>query len=263
MELVNATNSPLKGKCFSGFEASVSLSPCASSLKALSSLCLYGKFGFSSDEDRCWALENGPWCIRGCSLVLQLFGPPTSWLYFNISGNGGKWCWSPFSPIRTLDFPPASSYYDVFTSAKAVSHCEASTVSPGIMQKLPRVSPAVGVEGKGQNTFWRPKPRPASRVLAIIASGNGVDASCPVEEKSPVVLPILEKTKPSDRVLNELLDSNDLDPVGLGHVEDIQFVGGPDMAREHMHLEKRIERSNINGPESNIVCGQEAQVLQD
>ncbi|KAF4392748.1 hypothetical protein F8388_010771 [Cannabis sativa] len=111
METIIATNSPLKGKCFSCIETSVNLSPCVSSLNALSSCCLYGKvvtltvveeptvvdfvakvwkkhvsvlsmvddsktsnvfrFGFDSSEDRNWALRNGPWCIRGYTLVLQ------------------------------------------------------------------------------------------------------------------------------------------------------------------------------------------------
>ncbi|KAF4387890.1 hypothetical protein F8388_005507 [Cannabis sativa] len=92
-------------------EASVTLTPCASSLKALSTFCFYGKvvapmfvdeatvidfvskswhkavvvaaiyeeginsnyfeFGFELVEDRNWALDNDPWCIRGYSLILQ------------------------------------------------------------------------------------------------------------------------------------------------------------------------------------------------
>ncbi|KAF4396235.1 hypothetical protein F8388_019781 [Cannabis sativa] len=104
MESFNATKSPLKGKCFSCLETSVKLSPSVSCLKALTSCCLYGKviapmvveessfgkkkvavvammdgsrtsnvfrFGFGSAEDRNWALVNGPWCIRGYTLVLQ------------------------------------------------------------------------------------------------------------------------------------------------------------------------------------------------
>ncbi|KAF4363728.1 hypothetical protein G4B88_000957 [Cannabis sativa] len=115
MESIIATNSPLKGKCFSCLETSVNLSLCASSLKALSSCCLMEKWfllwlwmsqlswilwprlgrnrflfvamvddsktsnvfrlGFDSAEDRNWALDNGPWCIRGYTLVLQAWTP--------------------------------------------------------------------------------------------------------------------------------------------------------------------------------------------
>ncbi|KAF4354120.1 hypothetical protein G4B88_017005 [Cannabis sativa] len=43
MELVTTVNGPLMGKSFSCAEDSISLSQCATSLKALSSLCLFGK----------------------------------------------------------------------------------------------------------------------------------------------------------------------------------------------------------------------------
>ncbi|KAF4386012.1 hypothetical protein G4B88_031147 [Cannabis sativa] len=101
MASIIACKSPLKGKSFSCIETTVKLSPCASSVKVLSSCCLYGrviapmnvdeatvvefvaktwkkqisvvpmvdimktanifKFGFGSAEDRDWALVNGPW----------------------------------------------------------------------------------------------------------------------------------------------------------------------------------------------------------
>ncbi|KAF4382133.1 hypothetical protein G4B88_009423 [Cannabis sativa] len=117
METIITTNSSSKGKCFSCIKTSVNLSPCVSSLNALSSCCLYGKvvapmvveeptvkdfvakawkkhvsvlpmvddsktsnvfrFGFDSAEDRNWALLNGPWCIRGYTLVLQAWTPAT------------------------------------------------------------------------------------------------------------------------------------------------------------------------------------------
>ncbi|KAF4354440.1 hypothetical protein G4B88_010064 [Cannabis sativa] len=120
MESFIASKPPLKGKCFSCNESSVKLSPCVSSLKALSSCCLYGKviapmvvdevsvldfvtkvwkkhvavvarvdvskdsnvfkFSFDSAEDRFWALDNGPWCIRGYTLVLQDWTPATNGL---------------------------------------------------------------------------------------------------------------------------------------------------------------------------------------
>ncbi|KAF4357391.1 hypothetical protein F8388_017901 [Cannabis sativa] len=115
MASIIACKSPLKGKSFSCIETTVKLSPCASSVKVLSSCCLYGrviapmnvdeatvvefvaktwkkqisvvpmvdimktanifKFGFGSAEDRDWALVNGPWCIRGYTLVLHAWSP--------------------------------------------------------------------------------------------------------------------------------------------------------------------------------------------
>uniref|UniRef100_A0A803QNV9 Zinc knuckle CX2CX4HX4C domain-containing protein n=1 Tax=Cannabis sativa TaxID=3483 RepID=A0A803QNV9_CANSA len=103
---------PAKGKSFYCNEASVTLTPCASSLKALSTFCLYGKvvapmlvdeatvndfvaktwhkpvsvvtlseesnnsncfeFRFDLTKDRNLALENGPWCTRGYTLVRNL-----------------------------------------------------------------------------------------------------------------------------------------------------------------------------------------------
>uniref|UniRef100_A0A803PNN1 CCHC-type domain-containing protein n=1 Tax=Cannabis sativa TaxID=3483 RepID=A0A803PNN1_CANSA len=115
MEPIIATNSSLKGKCFSCLETSVNLVPSDNSLKALSSCCLLGKviapmvveetnvtdfvaktwkipvsvaavvddiecsnvfkFGFQNAEHRNWAIENGPWCVRGYSLVLQAWTP--------------------------------------------------------------------------------------------------------------------------------------------------------------------------------------------
>ncbi|XP_060968786.1 uncharacterized protein LOC133036268 [Cannabis sativa] len=115
MALVNATNSSTNGKYFSCEEASVKLFPCASSHQALSTYCLLGKvvapmvvnettiidfvekvwqfnvtvvalkegannnncfeFGFLSAENRTWALDNGPWCVRGYTLILQAWAP--------------------------------------------------------------------------------------------------------------------------------------------------------------------------------------------
>ncbi|KAF4392523.1 hypothetical protein G4B88_005482 [Cannabis sativa] len=111
MELVNAPAATLKGKCITCVEASISLAPCATSLKVLSSLCLFGKvvapmlvdaddiiefvtknwqkkvtvcllaegpvskncfkLGFASGEDRDWALENAPWSFKGYTFALH------------------------------------------------------------------------------------------------------------------------------------------------------------------------------------------------
>ncbi|KAF4392151.1 hypothetical protein G4B88_026140 [Cannabis sativa] len=113
--MVNESCVSLKGKRFSCVEASISLSPCPTSLKALSSLCLVGKviapmhvdvediddlvtrvwkknvsivslsgtssknnffrFGFINAVDREWALEHGPWTVRGYSLALKDWSP--------------------------------------------------------------------------------------------------------------------------------------------------------------------------------------------
>ncbi|KAF4386426.1 hypothetical protein G4B88_020246 [Cannabis sativa] len=115
MEIVKVAGAPLKGKCVSCAEASISLSPSASSMKKLSSLCLLGKvvapmvvnavdiaetvtkkwlkkvsvsslpdtepkcnrfkLGFESAEDREWALENSPWSFKGYTFVLRAWAP--------------------------------------------------------------------------------------------------------------------------------------------------------------------------------------------
>ncbi|KAF4366401.1 hypothetical protein G4B88_019546 [Cannabis sativa] len=115
MESIIVNKSPQKGKWFSCLETSVKLSPCASSVKAMPSCCLYGKviapmavdetsvldfvakswkkpvtvvpmvddmktsnvfkFGFENADDRNRAHINGPWCIRGFILVLQAWTP--------------------------------------------------------------------------------------------------------------------------------------------------------------------------------------------
>ncbi|KAF4348438.1 hypothetical protein F8388_019533 [Cannabis sativa] len=115
MALVNATNSSNNGKCFTCEEASLKLIPCASSQQALSSFCLLGKvvapmvvneatiidfvekvwkfnvtvvavnegannrncfeLGFTSAGNRIWALENGPWCVRGYTFLLKAWEP--------------------------------------------------------------------------------------------------------------------------------------------------------------------------------------------
>ncbi|KAF4371964.1 hypothetical protein F8388_000131 [Cannabis sativa] len=104
---------PLKGKCLSVNDASVKLVPCESSRKALSTFCLLGKvvapmavceanvvefvakawkfpvtvvaliegpqytncfeLSFAREEDRSWALDHGPWCIRGYTFFLQVW----------------------------------------------------------------------------------------------------------------------------------------------------------------------------------------------
>ncbi|KAF4370787.1 hypothetical protein F8388_011665 [Cannabis sativa] len=114
MALVNATYSSNHGKCFTCEEASVKLIPCESS-QALHSFCLLGKvvapmvvneatiidfvekvwkfnvsvvavnegannrncfeLGFTSAGNRIWALENGPWCVRGYSFLLKVWEP--------------------------------------------------------------------------------------------------------------------------------------------------------------------------------------------
>ncbi|KAF4349249.1 hypothetical protein G4B88_007846 [Cannabis sativa] len=115
MALVNATYSSNHGKCFTCEEASVKLIPCASSQQALHSFCLLGKvvapmvvneatiidfvekvwkfnvsvvavnegannrncfeLGFTSAGNRIWALENGPWCVRGYTFLLKVWEP--------------------------------------------------------------------------------------------------------------------------------------------------------------------------------------------
>ncbi|KAF4346790.1 hypothetical protein G4B88_027009 [Cannabis sativa] len=115
MALVNATNSSTNGKCYSYEEASVKISPCASSQQALATFCLLGKvvapmkvneatiidfvkkvwkfnvtvvalnegannfncfeLGFLSTENRSWALEHGPWTVRGYSFILKVWAP--------------------------------------------------------------------------------------------------------------------------------------------------------------------------------------------
>ncbi|KAF4402906.1 hypothetical protein G4B88_010358 [Cannabis sativa] len=115
MELVNALCPLNKGKSFFCLEASATLSPSSSSLKALYSLCLYGKvvapmvvdakaltevvtsrwlkkvtvfslaeessmfncfkLGFESKEDSEWALEQGPWSFKGYTFALRKWMP--------------------------------------------------------------------------------------------------------------------------------------------------------------------------------------------
>ncbi|KAF4369748.1 hypothetical protein F8388_018805 [Cannabis sativa] len=114
MALVNATKPGSKGKCISIVDASVALVPCASTVKALSSFCLYGKlvahmfaegskvqeyllktwerpvtvgalegsknlncfvFSFKNAEDSQWALDNAPWCVQGYTLVFSSWTP--------------------------------------------------------------------------------------------------------------------------------------------------------------------------------------------
>ncbi|KAF4358377.1 hypothetical protein G4B88_008537 [Cannabis sativa] len=110
MEIVNAPVVNARGKAVSCVEATISLNPSASSLKALSSLCLVGrvvapmvvdeddvkeyvtknwlkkvavlamddglskpntfKLGFDCEEDRQWALDQSPWSFKGYSFVL-------------------------------------------------------------------------------------------------------------------------------------------------------------------------------------------------
>ncbi|KAM6556074.1 hypothetical protein CsatB_003093 [Cannabis sativa] len=119
METVGEKVGSTWGKCFYVSEASLSLVPSTSATQALSKFCLIGKvltsktleekevetlcanlwktcvkvdtpllghtssnvfrFGFEKVADRRWVLDNGPWCIKGNSLVLLAwssgFGP--------------------------------------------------------------------------------------------------------------------------------------------------------------------------------------------
>ncbi|KAF4366640.1 hypothetical protein G4B88_010715 [Cannabis sativa] len=114
MELVNAADAPIRGKVISCLDATISLSPSASSIKALSSLCLYGmivapmavdendilgfvskvwnkkvavfaldvgstlncfKLGFQCEEDKQWVLDNAPWSFRGYTFALRAWMP--------------------------------------------------------------------------------------------------------------------------------------------------------------------------------------------
>ncbi|KAF4360334.1 hypothetical protein G4B88_012552 [Cannabis sativa] len=107
-----------KGKYFSCLETTIKLAPYASSQQALSTFCLVGKvvapmvvneatvmdfvdktwkfkvnvvalyettkipncfeFGFARAEDRAWALDHGPRCVRGYSLILHVWTPRKS-----------------------------------------------------------------------------------------------------------------------------------------------------------------------------------------
>uniref|UniRef100_A0A803P9M8 CCHC-type domain-containing protein n=1 Tax=Cannabis sativa TaxID=3483 RepID=A0A803P9M8_CANSA len=118
MASIITPSSPHKGKCFSCLETSVNLTPSDSSLKAMASCCLFGKvvapmvveevnvtdfvvknwkipvsvvaivdeektsnvfkFGFESSDHRNWALDNGPWCVRGYTLLLQAWTPSSN-----------------------------------------------------------------------------------------------------------------------------------------------------------------------------------------
>ncbi|KAF4355259.1 hypothetical protein G4B88_028295 [Cannabis sativa] len=109
----SSSTSPLKGKCLSVNDELVKLVPCESSRKALSTFCLLGKvvapmsvseanvvefvakawkfpvtvvalaegpkytncfeLSFAREEDRSWALDHGPWCIRGYTFFLQVW----------------------------------------------------------------------------------------------------------------------------------------------------------------------------------------------
>ncbi|KAF4347092.1 hypothetical protein G4B88_008924 [Cannabis sativa] len=111
----SSTTSPLRDKCLSVNEALVKLAPSESSRKVLSTFCLLGKvvapmavceanvvefvakawkfpvsvvaltegpsftncfeLSFAREEDRWWALDHGPWCIRGYSFFLQVWSP--------------------------------------------------------------------------------------------------------------------------------------------------------------------------------------------
>ncbi|KAF4363980.1 hypothetical protein F8388_000563 [Cannabis sativa] len=104
-----------QGRCLSRVESTISLTPSASSQQILSSLCLVGKviapmtvnedtvrefvvktwkfqvnvvalfkttnipnsfeLGFARVEDRAWACDNGPWCVRGYSFILKAWCP--------------------------------------------------------------------------------------------------------------------------------------------------------------------------------------------
>ncbi|KAF4385039.1 hypothetical protein G4B88_017840 [Cannabis sativa] len=115
MEVVIPNKPITKGKCYSCSEATVTLSHSAFSLKALTIFCLFGKvvapmsvdvatvndfvektwhnhvsivaipgealnsnyfeLGFNEEEDRTWALEMGPWCVRGYTFILQAWSP--------------------------------------------------------------------------------------------------------------------------------------------------------------------------------------------
>ncbi|KAF4357157.1 hypothetical protein G4B88_017334 [Cannabis sativa] len=115
MELVTTDNASRLGKSFTCAEASITLSQCANSLKALSSLCLFGKvvapmnvdteaiiefvtknwlkpvavcslseapdvyncfkLSFECVEDKEWALVKSPWSFRGYSFILYAWFP--------------------------------------------------------------------------------------------------------------------------------------------------------------------------------------------
>uniref|UniRef100_A0A803Q292 DUF4283 domain-containing protein n=1 Tax=Cannabis sativa TaxID=3483 RepID=A0A803Q292_CANSA len=277
MELVNASNVCNKSRCVPFDDATISLTPCDASIKILTTLCLYEKkvapmtvdersvkdfvatiwkclvvvakftedsknincfkFGFEHDEDRVWALENGPWLRHqrcGCTLsspdtVLNNLGIP-----FPIFG---PWLFA------------SSPYVDVFSSEKIVPSqdfsSKVSVAKPKLISSSPvtvecvfgtvnlrvpfskplcasrqtltttaglRTSPRTGCL-----TVWMAKNSFSMRETPIVVSGNGVGFSNLEGEKPSNELPNLEKT---------ILSLEENDSEILNPCDDMAFANG-------------------------------------
>ncbi|KAF4370145.1 hypothetical protein F8388_007286 [Cannabis sativa] len=256
MELVNALCPPNKGKSFSCLEASVILSPSSSSLKALSSLCLYSKvvapmvvdakaltevvtsrwlkkvtvfslveessmfscfkLGFESEEDSEWALEQGPWSFKGYTFALRKWMP-------SVEGPSLVEClrlwWGvdSVSPAVALECAgPSSLPRPDGARLEKVGSRREVTVT------------SRGLPGKGpvmQRKKWTPKKVTAEReiVRGISGFGKKMNRNLNFGKRPPETFPRVEPLTMGDNVSNPL-------GISIPNKEDVSLKSVPPFA---------------------------------
>ncbi|KAF4358645.1 hypothetical protein G4B88_007895 [Cannabis sativa] len=226
------TTSPLRGRCLSVNEALIKLVPSESSRKALSTFCLLGKvvapmtvseanvvdfvakawkfpvtvvalsegpasnncfeLSFAREEDRCWALDHGPWCIRGYSFFLQVWSPTNvspvksdmlrTWVqvhnmphdYFSKANGhllGGK-AGSVIHVDLQEDNPPSWGKYLKVSKGKSISSKEKPQEVAAVTETH-NAFQALNVEETAVSAVQRQAEDDKQRRLAVIATMTG------------------------------------------------------------------------------------------
>uniref|UniRef100_A0A803PA80 Protein ApaG n=1 Tax=Cannabis sativa TaxID=3483 RepID=A0A803PA80_CANSA len=194
MEVVKADN---RGKCLSFNEATVELAPCASSVHALTSLCLFGKVVAPSGEGLSWMKITQP-AGRTDGVPFPLFGPwlvSTSTYKDCFSGNSKQVDHGLTRRVLRLSSPTKVEAKVVSLCEKSLGHSQAGdTSSKGLFSRRPKMVTggprAMG--GKHCKAIWIPKIFEATPRVGDAISVNVSSKRFDVHGKGTAHVPTLD-----------------------------------------------------------------------
>ncbi|KAF4393740.1 hypothetical protein G4B88_007726 [Cannabis sativa] len=205
---------------------------------------------FNGKEDRAWALDNGPWCVRGYSLILTVWSPRNLlsvsfdsmniWLqihnlprdYFSVENGkllGGKAGRSDRDVYRRKSLPSTMDGSGNRSSRPigVVSGSKRTMTGTGQLSAMGKLA---------SQKLWRPKRLPVNRTPTISSLGNKVRVGEDDRQKGVQIFPC-SNLNVVDWTLTLHLGSNK--GVGLSK-EDI----GPALSTTGPII---VDKKNLNG----------------